>query len=341
MRTAPMRPDRGGVGAMLRQAGDPRLTLGLMPLLAVAVIAVGQDAGPPSSVLAAPLLALAANLAAAIVTRAAFRAQPALLAFHVALLALVVLAAAGRLTYLQGSVELSEGEEFAGALHADERGPLHRDALRGAAFTNLGFTVDYEAGLKRAHTANRVAFRDARGAVRERVIGDDTPLTLAGYRFYTTPNKGFAPEFAWRPAGGGATVRGTVHLPSFPASLARQQADWTPPGAIRPLRVRLEPDESIVALEGRWRLAPPARHAIEIEAPGERVVLRPGDTHRFAEGTLRYAGLRLWMGYAVSHDWTLPWLLASGVMAAAALAWHFAARFRREPWRAARAEATP
>ena len=321
----------------LAQLGSPRLTLVLLPLLAVAVIAVAWEAGPPSATLAAPLGALAANLAGAIATRAAFRRQPALLAFHLALLAVVVIAAAGRLTYLKGTVELSEGEEFAGALHSEERGPLHMGALERAAFVNLGFTVDYEPGVKRARTANRVGFRDADGNSRDTVIGDDAPLKIAGYRFYTTSNKGFAPDLVWTPRAG-ASQRGTIHMPSFPAALERQQLAWSPPGSTVVLDTRLDIEERVVDIEGRWQLQAPARHVLVVQAGSERATLRPGESHRFAEGTLHYVGLRLWMGYAVSHDWTIPWMLASALLAAAALAWHYVERFRQQSWRAPAAE---
>lgn len=331
MRTARTRRSLG----VLAPLGSPRLTLALLPLLAIAVVAVSADAGPPSAVLAAPLGALAANLAAAIATRAAFRTQPALLAFHAALLAVLALAAAGRLTYLKGTLELSEGEEFAGVLHSQESGPLHVPGLASAAFSNLGFTVDYEPGLKRGRTLNRVAFRDPDGRGGERVIGDHAPLKLLGYRIYTTSNKGFAPELVWRPHGADAQ-RGTLHLPSFPAALEHQQVEWSPPGSALVVQARLELEERVVDLEAPWRLRAPERHVLVIESGGETARLRPGDSHRLAGGTLHYERLRLWMGYAVSHDWTLPWMLAASVVAAAALAWHYAGRFRARPWHGAR-----
>ncbi|MBI3374943.1 MAG: cytochrome c biogenesis protein ResB [Betaproteobacteria bacterium] len=335
MRTARIpletKPWRGAAA----QLGSPRLTLALMALLAVCVIAVSRDFGPPAWILATPLALLAVNLAGALSTQPAFRTHSALLLFHLALLAVVALAAAGRLTYLKGAVELSEGEEFGGVLTQRESGPLHGDVIERVAFTNLGFTVYYEPGMKRAQTRNRVAFVDSSGAHREAVIGDDTPLKLSGYRFYTTPNKGFAPDFVWAPALGGPPVRGTIHLPSFPAQLTRQEIEWTPPGAAQALLTRLEIEERIVDLEKSWLLRPPREHALIIAAGREHVVLRPGESHRFSEGTLHYAGLRLWMGYSVFCDWTLPWLLAACALAAGALGWHYVVRFRREPWQSA------
>lgn len=320
---------------MVAQIGSPRLTLALMASLALCVVAANRELGPPAWLLAPPLALLAANLAGAVSTHATFRAHSALLLFHLALLAIVALAAAGSLTYLKGAVELSDGEEFAGALTRRESGPLHGNAIERVAFENLGFTVHYQPGLRRAHTRNRVAFVDASGVRRETVIGDDTPLVVSGYRIYTTPNKGFAPDLVWAPALGGPAMRGTIHLPSFPAQLTRQELEWTPPGAAQTLSARLEIEERIVDLENPWVLRPPRRHALAIVAGRERVVLRPGESHRFAEGTLHYAGLRTWMGYSVFYDWTVPWMLAACALAAGALGWHYVARFRRDPWQGA------
>jgi hypothetical protein len=47
------------------------------------------------------------------------------------------------------------------------------------------------------------------------------------------------------------------------------------------------------------------------------------------EGVLVYEGLTAWMGYKVFYDPTLPWLLASAVLAIAALSAFFWRRFGR------------
>lgn len=314
--------------------GSVHLTLWLIGLLALGVAAVHLDPGPPGWTVALPLAALALNLAGAIAVHPALRTQAALLAFHVALLVVVLLAAASRLTYLKGTLELSDGVEFDGVLVSEERGPLHDRVLGRVTFASLGYSVHYEPELQRARTRNRVSYGDARGVRRETVIGDDTPLRLSGYRFYTTPNKGYAPEVVWIPADRSAASRGTVHLPSFPAQLARQETRWTPPGAARALTLRLELEERIVDLEGRWTLRLPRSHTLRVRASAgeDDVLLRPGDTHRFRDGTLHYAGLRMWMGYKVYYDWSLPWMLAAAALAACALGWHFVAKFARAPW---------
>lgn len=336
MRTARILPELQALALRLRLAGlgSLRLTLWLLGLLGFAIAASYAGLADATWSLAMPFALLAANLSAAVATHPTFRTQGALLVFHLALIVVIVLAAAGRLTYLKGSVELSDGQTFDGTLTQRESGPLHSGGLARLRFANLGFEVHYQPGLKRTQTRNRVGFDTGHGVWREAVIGDDTPLRLDGFRVYTTSNKGFAPALAWLPNGVDAPVRGTIHMPSYPAQLPRQVLEWTPPGATQVLHTRLEIDDAI-DLARAWVLQVPEVHALAVRTGGTSVTLRPGESHRFTEGTLRYEGLRMWMGYTVSYDWTMPWLLAACALAVAALAWHFAAKFRRHPWQTA------
>ncbi|HEY6863324.1 MAG TPA: cytochrome c biogenesis protein ResB, partial [Burkholderiales bacterium] len=271
------------------------------------------------------------NLGAAVLTNAAFRRQAPLLVFHLALLAIVLLAAAGRLTYLKGRVELSTGETFAGELTQSERGPLHASRLARAAFTNEGFTIGYSAGIRRDETRNAVAWTDAGGGVGRAVIGDQQPLVLAGYRFYTSPNKGYAPVFAWQPKGGSARL-GTIHLPAYPAHEYRQALEWTLPGSDVSVWTMLAFDDVILDPQRPSQFRLPERHTLIVRIGDERRVMAPGERLELAQGTLVYEGLTTWMGYTVFYDWTLPWLLAACVLAVASLAWHFWRKFAAQPW---------
>jgi hypothetical protein len=64
-----------------------------------------------------------------------------------------------------------------------------------------------------------------------------------------------------------------------------------------------------------------------VHSDGRRAELVPGGTLDLGNGTLRYDELRTWMGYRVTYDATLPWLLAAALLAAFALAWHYTQRF--------------
>lgn len=296
-----------------------------LTLAGLAALAIGVLWGSAWSI-AAPLLLLAANLGAAIVAKPALHTQLPLLVFHLALLALVALGGAGRLTYLKGRVELSTGEAFSGALAHEEAGPLHRSRLDAVSFTNEGFSVSYSPGLNRNETRNRVSW-----AYGERVIGDQAPLQLQGYRFYTSSNKGFAPIVAWR-APDGAVHRGTIHLPSYPMYDYRQAQEWTPPAASRSLWLMLDFDEVLIDPRKRSEFRLPAEHSLVVRSGERRAVLKPGERLALHEGELRYEGLTTWMGYNVFYDWTLPWMLAAALLAAVSLGWHYWRKFSVQAW---------
>jgi hypothetical protein len=319
----------------MRALASLKLTAAALLLLAGGVTWAYAARAQAEIAVVLPMALLALNLLAAILVNAAFRRQAPLLVFHVALLALVVLVAAGRLSYLNGRAELATGEEFSQLLDA-ERGPLHVSRLDRVSFVNEGFEIDYAPKWKRAETRNRLRWRDAQGVEHAGIIGDQTPLVLEGYRFYTTSNKGFAPVFVWQPSGG-AAQRGSVHLPPYPVLQLGQQADWVLPGTDQKITVKLRIDEELIDFEKASAFRLPPKQDLEILAQGKSHRLVPGDSLELGAGRLRYEGLTTWMGYAVFSDWTMPWLAAAAALAAAALGWHFWRRFASRPWEEARA----
>ncbi len=317
--------------AWLHRLASTRLTLLFIVLLACGVIAYEPAAGRGAWLIVAPLSLGAANLAAAILTNAVIRQHTALLVFHLALLAIVLLAAAGRLTYLKGQLELAEGEAFSGQLMQVERGPWHRSQLERAVFSNEGYTIRYEKGVRRADTRNAVRWVDESGREQRAVIGDHTPLTLHGYRFYTSFNKGFAPVFIWQPFAG-VPQRGSVNLPSYPIHEYRQALEWNLPATQTSVWTMLQFDEVLLDPDKPSQLRLPSQHALVVRIGEARHELAPGARIALPQGVLTYERLSLWMGYTVFYDWTLPWLAAACVLAVAALAWHFRRKFAAQPW---------
>jgi len=311
-----------------------KFALAILLLLGAGVLATYRSEARNAWFLAVPLGLSAVNLGCAILTSATFRRRTALLVFHLALIAIVLLVAAGRLTYLKGQLELSTGETFAGRLSQVERGPWHWWRLDRVRFANEGFTIDYHPGLKRGRTLNTVASIDEGGRWQRSVIGDNQPLVLTGYRFYTSPNKGFAPLFTWYPAHG-EPRRGTIHLPSYPMNEYRQALEWTVPETEVKLWTLLQFDEIVLdpARSSQFRL--PGEHVLVVREGDARHELKPGGRLALPQGVLVYEGLTTWMGYNVFHDWTMPWLLAACLLAVASLAWHFRNKFAAQPWREA------
>lgn len=309
-----------------------KLSLLILIWLAIAVMLSYSGWVSPTWALALPLSLLAVNLAAAMAANPVFRQQTALLVFHLALLAIIALLAAGRLTYLKGHVELSDGEEFAGQLTQYEAGPFHISRLKFIRFVNKGFGIEYAAGVRRGKTRNQVHYLDGNGQLQSTEIGDQVPLVLHGYRFYTSHNKGFAPVFLWYPDAGGEPLLGTVHLPSYPVHEYRQSREWEIPGTSLKLWTMLQFDEIILDPEKPSEFRLPQQHKIIVRHGSERRELQPGEAMELPGGKLVYQGLKSWMGYTVFYDWTIFWLLAACLVAIGAIGWHFWRKFLTRPW---------
>lgn len=322
---------RAVLSSVLNILASLKLTLLVLAAIGAGVLVAYLSEVRTTWTLVVPLTLFAVNIAAAIATKAAFRRQTPLLVFHLALIAIVLLIAIGRLTYLKGTLELTKGIPFAGELTTSEVGPLHRGRLADVRFVNEGFEIDYDPGVQRGATRNRVRWIDEAGDEHTAVIGDQQSLIIHGYKFYTSFNKGFAPVFVWMPDNGEA-IKGSVHLPAYPIHEYRQASEWTPPGSMLKLWTQLQFDEIIIdpAKPSQFRL--PERHKIVIRYGADRHELQPGGRVKFPGGVLAYEGLTTWMGYTVFYDRTISWLLAASIVAVLSLAWHFWRKFAVRPW---------
>jgi len=307
--------------ALIAHFGSLRSTLALFALLAAVVLL-----RPARWPLALVIAALGVNLLAALVVHPAFRRRLPLLVSHLALLALVLLVALGKLMALDGRFELTEGVPFDGTLIDRDAGPLHVDRLQRLSFRNDGFQIDYAPGRKRGATRNPVTWTGEDGLPQSAVIGDHHPLLLQGHRFYTSPNKGFAPVLRWLPERGEPQL-GAVHLPSFPMHELQQSRAWALPDG-REAWVMLRIDEPLIDPQSAAHFSLPREHRLVLRIGAQRAELAPGQSVAVQGGTLVYEGLRTWMGYRVSYDPTLPWLLASSLLAALSLALHYLQKFR-------------
>jgi cytochrome c biogenesis protein ResB len=306
--------------ALTAHFGSLRHTLALVALLAAVVML-----SPTGLPLAIVIGLLVVNLLAALLVHPAFRRQLPLLVAHLALLALVVGVAVGRLTALDGHFELTQGESFDGTLQGRDAGALHVDRLARLSFRHDGFEIDYAPGRRRGATRNAVTWRAADGQPRSAVIGDHHPLVLEGHRFYTSPNKGYAPLLRWVPEQG-QPVLGAVHLPSFPAQELQQSREWALPDG-REVWVLLQFDETLIDPAQASRFSMPVAPRLVVRVGQTRAELAPGQGLALAGGTLVFEELRTWMGYRVAYDPTLPWLLVAALLAALALAVHYALKF--------------
>ena len=308
----------------VRHLAGTRLTMAGFAVLAAGTLASYNLPQAPAALMVVPLALLATNLAAAIALRPALRTG-GLGVFHVALLACLLLVGWGRMTHLDGRVEVTEDAPLEAAqVEVTGAGPWNDGAWRGVEFLQGAWEVDYAPGVRRGHTRSQVWLP---GEATPRSIGDDTPLVLAGYRFYTTANKGFAPVVRWQSEGQEA-VAGALHMPSYPVNDGNQHNTWTSPdGRVLKFWLRIG---QVVPENTAWTLAARTVPAVlVVEAQGQRHELRPGDAVALQGATLRYERLTGWMGYRIFYDPTLLPLLAIALAGIAGLAWHLWGRSAR------------
>ena len=313
---------------LLKTIASLKLTLAGIVVLIVNSFAISQwpDVAMPWLVL--PLSVLALNLFAALIVRHAFRQQAALLLFHVGLLAVLLLVAAGVLVRFDGSVEVVEGTAFDAAGVTDRgRGWLHPDRLDRVQFSQGPLEVNYLAGLQRNTTHSRLVVTRPDGTEVRRDIGDRLGFTSNGYRFLTTFNKGYSVLVLWRDAAGNEAL-GTVNFPSFPEFEWKQRKDWTTPaGEALALELKLAervPEASPWTLQSR---------GVDFEVgvsggAGQERTISAGRPLAVKGGEITILDLRLWMGYRIDYNPLLPWLLMAAFLSLGALAFHMAQKFR-------------
>ena len=314
----------------LRRLGSLRLTLALLcgaVLVLLAGILLERSSALPLSVVFA---LLAVNLCAAIATRSRLRSSPPLLLFHLGLATIALLTAVGRLTYLSGHVEVAEGGAFDSTLVVAENGVLHPWRLDRINFLQGPFTVDYATHVRRRHTRSHVLVEDARGRITPETVGDDAPLVMGGYRFYTSFNKGIALHLAYARVGSDPQL-GALHLPSYPLNSHRQGRSWLLPDGSEEIKLWLRLEQPPMVQEASWRLERP--HAwdttLVVIRDDERIELRPGERTGAGQGHLEFVGIGGWMGYTIDYDPTRRWVLATALVCVAALGWYAAGRISR------------
>jgi hypothetical protein len=318
---------------MLRLLASLKFTLvGMVLLAGGAMLSYGNPVDTSAWVLVVPLGLLGLNLAAAIVTNPRINRQPGLLVFHVCLLATVLLAGVGRLTHLDAHIEIAQGQAFSkDALQEVKKGPWHVGNLDKVQFTQGRYTVDYAPGLKRGLTHSQVFLPGPGGAAVVQDVGDDRPLILERYRFYTTFNKGFAPILTWTPAQG-EPITGRINMPAYPLYDYKQDNSWTPPGTKEEIKFWLQLQTGMT-LDEAWVLdGRNATGTLVVTSGDKREELRPGDEVQLAHGRLRFESLATWMGYRVFYDPTIQWLFWVTIIGVLGLTHFFWTKLNLVPW---------
>ena len=273
--------------------------------------------------LTVPLAGLAVNLLAALIVNPRFKHQAGLMVFHVALLAVMLLVAFGRITHLKARVEISEGQHFDPSnVSVIQKGPWHPwEELQTVAFAQGAIQVDYAPWLVRGQTSSQIWLSDGSATRVAAHIGDTVPLKTGNYRFYTTSNKGFAAVLSWRDDAGRVQA-GAIHFPSYPLFDWNQLSQWTTPAGTS-LELALIPPNP-VAEDQSWTLdSRQAEGSLLVKGLAQTTTLMVGDSLRLPGGQLRFEAVRMWMGYEIFYDPTLAWLFAAALVGILGLGWHF------------------
>jgi len=318
---------------ILKKFASLKITLTGMGLLAVgAMLSYGNPQGTSAWVLIVPMIILAFNLVAAIATNPRINQQPGLLVFHVSLLLILVLAAIGRLTHIDAHLELVTGTAFdPDKLLEIRAGPLHKGNIQDVHFVQGPFTVQYAAGLKRGLTHSHVKVEVRPGQWEDRIVGDDRPLLVQGYRFYTTFNKGFAPILTWTP-NNGEPVTGAINMPSYPLFDYKQDNRWVPPNSTEEIKFWLQLDTGMDINKG-WILDGAKSTGLLIVTTGDkRQEVKVGQSLALKNGVLRFDGLTTWMGYRLFYDPTIQWLFFVAIMGVLGLSHYFWKKTNLLPW---------
>ena len=319
---------------LLRRIASLKVTLAGMVLLGIgAGYSYGNPMDVPVWVLVVPLAWLATNLIAAIVTNERINQQPGLLVFHICLLSVVVLAGIGRLTHLDAHIEMLRDAAFQpDQLMEVRKGPLHDGALDRVHFIQGAYTVQYAPGMRRGLTNSHVKFRNDTGQWIDKIVGDDRPLVIEGYRFYTTHNKGFSAILTWQPADGGKAVTGSVNMPSYPLFDYKQDNQWTTPAG-QPVKLWMQLKTGLNE-KVAWVLDGSKASGVLVvtTADKQRHEMKVGESLPLKGGVLHYDTLSTWMGYRMFYDPTLHWLFFAAITGVLGLGQYFWHKMNLQPW---------
>ena len=210
-------------------------------------------------------------------------------------------------------------------------GPLHSGNLDEVKFVQGPFTVAYSPGVRRGLTHSNVRILTAKGEWEDNVVGDDRPMVIEGYRFYTTFNKGFSSILTWIPDDG-VPVTGTINMPSYPLFEYKQDNRWEPPGSNQEIKFWLQlktgmDENNHWILDGRTSTG-----VLIVSTDEQRHEVQVGESVRLRNGMLRFEALTTWMGYRLFYDPTIQWMFFVSVMGVLGLGQYFWKKTNLQPW---------
>jgi cytochrome c biogenesis protein len=111
-------------------------------------------------------------------------------------------------------------------------------------------------------------------------------------------------------------------MPSFPLQEWNQVNYWITPAG-DPVRLELMLPPLQTGLDWELQSNIPAPDLLLNIVDGERQVLQTNQSVALTGGSLRYRGVRLWLGYQIDYDPLLPWIFVTALIGVTGLGWYF------------------
>lgn len=317
---------------VLRRLASPWVTVAVFLVAAASALLVYSGRTDSAVVFLVPFLGLVLNLGSALVVNPRFRSDLPLLVLHLALLAMAMLFVLGRLTYFNASFSVIRGAAFDGRVTQVSEGAWHQPAFRNLVLFSDSISEHFtDPDRSHLELRARLSWRDGdTWGSGEIEFGE--PLLLGGYRIYLSGLRGFALVFSWIPEVGDATV-GTVELFGPYEGGMENSKEWTLPNG-QTIWAMLEPkvDRKPTAGLVRENLGVQGlTHQLLLRIGDERKTMNLGDTLKLPGGALRYQHLEPWTGFYIARDPTVPWLVATVLVAIGALMALYVRRFAGQP----------
>ncbi len=294
----------------INQLASLQVTLAGLFVFALGLAVISLEYNNATLAISPGFAILLVNLICAILIKEKINRNPALLIFHLSLLSLMCLIIASRLTYMKGWLQVNEGEKFtqmSGILH---QGIFHSNPLQTLNFQQLNFKTTIQDG-RRIKTQSFI-----RQAQSEKpfIIQDQTPMTIGAYQFTLSSHIGYSLLLNWQSDFN--YVEGSIKLPAYSRYRILSQT-WTIPNTELELELHLEMDNQS---EMRGHFKQLKDYQLLIFYQNREIILKKGESYQFEQGRLSFYGLKRWIGYDVFYDWTIPWLLATCLLAIGSLA---------------------
>lgn len=275
--------------------------------------------------IALPVILLTINLVAAIVYQPAFKRDPALLIFHVALAMLLPVALYGSLSGFKGHFELPEGANFQHQnITIRDQGLLHSYQLDNLVMHLVAMDATYIPGKRAQRLRARVIADD-----NEVVIAEHLPLIWRDYRIYVSKNIGFTGYFNFIDDYGQQLYG--VNFPWLAGNQLRQANEVNVFG--EPFWLKLEGVEGMLDNDMQpIPFVPPANTYVVFRQGDRRIELRLGDQVAVNGGTLVFRSIGGWQGFEISYDPAKRYLLSLSLIMCMAMVWYFWQRFTRVNW---------